>query len=70
MIQRAQFSPLNEDLISNAVTAALKEDLGLAGDVTTNATVAEHATATADLTAREAGIISGLDVAEAAFSRT
>ncbi len=67
MSQNAPPAPLSPHIIVDAVMAALSEDLGLAGDVTTNATVPETATAVADIRARENGIVSGLDVARAAF---
>lgn len=54
-------------LVERAVAAALEEDLGLAGDLTSQATLAPDATATASLSAREAGVIAGLDLAAAAF---
>ncbi|WP_079166948.1 carboxylating nicotinate-nucleotide diphosphorylase [Streptomyces oceani] len=47
---------------------ALEEDLDHGVDVTTVATVPEEAMATADLTAREAGVVAGLQVAEAVLS--
>lgn len=54
-------------LVQRAVADALAEDLGLAGDITTDATVAADATATAVIAARKPGVVSGLDLAEAAF---
>lgn len=54
-------------LISKAVEAALLEDLGLTGDITTEATVAAPARATAVFSARTPGVISGLDVARETF---
>lgn len=54
-------------LIDRAVAGALEEDLGLAGDLTSQATLAPSATATATLSAREAGVIAGLELAAAAF---
>jgi len=54
-------------LIDRAVEAALAEDLGLAGDLTTQATISPQAEATATINAREAGIVTGLALAEAAF---
>ncbi len=57
-------SPL---LVEDAVRAALAEDLGRAGDVTTQATIPAGATAKAVVAAREAGVVAGLPVAEAAF---
>jgi nicotinate-nucleotide pyrophosphorylase (carboxylating) len=54
-------------LIDDAVRQALAEDLGRAGDITTQATIPDNATATATLVARTAGVICGLDIARAAF---
>lgn len=54
-------------LVSRAISEALAEDLGLAGDITTDATVATTATARAVIAARKPGIVAGLDLAEAAF---
>jgi nicotinate-nucleotide pyrophosphorylase (carboxylating) len=54
-------------LIRNAVEQALAEDLGGRGDLTTDATVTASARARATFGARKAGVIAGLDVAEAAF---
>jgi nicotinate-nucleotide pyrophosphorylase (carboxylating) len=54
-------------LVERAVAAALEEDLGLAGDLTSQATLAPGALATASLSTREAGVIAGLDLAAAAF---
>lgn len=47
--------------------AALEEDLGLAGDLTTTAIIPEDAEAEVGIVARQAGVIAGLDLAEAAF---
>jgi nicotinate-nucleotide pyrophosphorylase (carboxylating) len=54
-------------LVERAVAAALEEDLGLAGDLTSQATLAPDAWASATLSAREPGVIAGLDLAAAAF---
>lgn len=54
-------------LVEAAVRAALAEDLGLVGDLTTNATVAADTAAHAVIAARKPGIVSGLALAEAAF---
>ena len=54
-------------MVEDAVRAALIEDLGRAGDITTNATIAPDATATAELASREDGVIAGLGLAETAF---
>lgn len=53
--------------VERAVAAALEEDLGLAGDLTSQATLAPDAWAVAVLGAREPGVIAGLDLAAAAF---
>ena len=58
---------LPRPLIVRAVELALAEDLGVRGDLTTDATVPAHVRAVAMFGARRPGIISGLDVAEAAF---
>lgn len=54
-------------LVERAVAAALEEDLGLAGDLTSQATLTPEARATASLSTREVGVIAGLDLAAAAF---
>jgi nicotinate-nucleotide pyrophosphorylase (carboxylating) len=56
-----------DDLL-DLVDRALTEDVG-SGDVTTEATVPESARAVATILQKEAGVISGLDVAEAVFRR-
>jgi nicotinate-nucleotide pyrophosphorylase (carboxylating) len=55
-------------LVARAVADALAEDLGLAGDLTTDATVAADAHADAVIASRQAGVIAGLDLAEEAFA--
>lgn len=60
--------PLDPGLIRRAVEAALAEDLGLAGDITTNALLPASARAKAVFAARRPGVISGLPVAAAAFA--
>ena len=54
-------------LVATEVAAALEEDLGGAGDITTDAMVPADATGEAAIVARQAGVIAGLDLAEAAF---
>lgn len=51
------------------VAAALREDLGRAGDVTSDAAFAGGERAVGALVARRPGVIAGLDVAEACFRR-
>ena len=57
---------LSSDEIGRAVREALAEDIG-SGDVTTLATVPEHATVTALMVAREDLVLAGLELAETAF---
>jgi nicotinate-nucleotide pyrophosphorylase (carboxylating) len=54
-------------LIAKAVSEALAEDLGTAGDITTDSTVPEDTHASALFVTRKPGVIAGLDVAKAAF---
>jgi nicotinate-nucleotide pyrophosphorylase (carboxylating) len=62
----AFLSPL---AIEEAVDRALAEDLGRAGDVTSVATVPPSLGGRAVVAARQAGVIAGLPLAEAAFRR-
>jgi len=58
---------LPQNLIATAVADALAEDLGLAGDITTNAVISRDTVASGVFAARKPGVIAGLDVAAAAF---
>jgi nicotinate-nucleotide pyrophosphorylase (carboxylating) len=62
----AFLSPL---VIDDAVTRALEEDLGRAGDVTSTAIVPAGTPARAVVASRRAGVISGLPLVEAALRR-
>ena len=62
----AFLSPLAVD---EAVTRALEEDLGRAGDITSIATIPEPTKAHAVMVARQAGVIAGLPLALAVFRR-
>ncbi len=53
--------------MDDAVRRALAEDLGAAGDITTNATVPAHVQARAVIAARKAGVIAGVPVASRVF---
>jgi nicotinate-nucleotide pyrophosphorylase (carboxylating) len=66
---RPSFSvaPLPELMFEPLVRAGLLEDLGRAGDLTTNAIVPPDLQTTTVLAAREPGIVAGLDVASLAF---
>lgn len=59
--------PLPRLMLEPAVRAALLEDLGRAGDVTSDAVIPVGTRATAVMRAREAGVAAGLDAARLAF---
>ena len=65
LLADAGLDPLEVEDIANV---AIQEDLAGGVDVTTVATIPEEAVATADFTAREAGVVAGLRVAEAVIS--
>ena len=60
---------LNPLEIDAAVTRALNEDLGRAGDVTSLATIPETTPARAIVVARAAGVIAGLPLVAATFAK-
>ncbi len=62
-----QVPPLPAIMIEPAVRAALLEDLGRAGDITTDAIVPASARAATALVARNPGVVAGLDCALLAF---
>ncbi|GAB5435844.1 MAG: carboxylating nicotinate-nucleotide diphosphorylase [Falsiruegeria mediterranea] len=59
-------TPLPKTIIEPAVRRALAEDLGEVGDITSNAVIAPGHTAQVVASARQPGIIAGLDCAEVA----
>lgn len=65
--RRASRLELPKLLVDQAVRTALTEDLGLAGDVTTDPIIPTDAKGAAAIVAREDGVVAGLDLAEAAF---
>ncbi|MCZ9347371.1 carboxylating nicotinate-nucleotide diphosphorylase, partial [Streptomyces sp. TRM76130] len=65
LLTDAGLDPVEVEDIANV---AVQEDLAHGVDVTTVATIPEDAVATADFTAREAGVAAGLRVAEAVLS--
>jgi nicotinate-nucleotide pyrophosphorylase (carboxylating) len=54
-------------MVEPLVRAALLEDLGRAGDITTDAVVSAQARAETELVARQPGVVAGLDLAALAF---
>ncbi|MGW2716411.1 carboxylating nicotinate-nucleotide diphosphorylase [Streptomyces sp. NPDC001492] len=65
LLADAGLDPVEVEDIANV---AIQEDLDHGVDVTTVATIPEEAVATADFTARDAGVVAGLRVAEAVIS--
>lgn len=59
---------LDDVLLTPWVTAALTEDLGRRGDVTSQATIPEDKTARLVIKARDAGVICGIDLARLSFA--
>lgn len=62
-------APLPDVLLEPYVNAALAEDLGRRGDVTSLATIGEDQHATLHIIARAAGIVAGMDLARLAWHR-
>ncbi|MER7768031.1 carboxylating nicotinate-nucleotide diphosphorylase [Kitasatospora sp. NPDC096140] len=65
LLEEAGLDPIE---VEDIATLALAEDLAGGEDVTSVATVPADAVATADFTAREAGVVAGLRIAEAVVS--
>ncbi len=59
--------PLPLIMVEPSVRAALLEDLGRAGDLTTDAIVPAHLTTETVMVARQTGVVAGLDYALTAF---
>ncbi|MGO4706149.1 carboxylating nicotinate-nucleotide diphosphorylase [Microvirga sp. 2MCAF38] len=60
--------PLPHLLVEPIVRAALMEDLGRAGDITTDAVIPATAILHGAIVARESGVVAGTDVASLAFA--
>lgn len=61
------FSPLPRIMLEPLVRMTLLEDLGRAGDVTTDAVIPAEACSSVALVARQPGVVAGLDLALLAF---
>ena len=59
--------PLPDMLLEPLIRAALAEDLGISGDITTRTVIAPGTACQGSLRAREAGIASGMQLAAIAF---
>ena len=60
-------APIPRPIVERVVATALAEDLGLIGDITTEATIPAGRQATCVMAARQAGTLAGIDVAAATF---
>lgn len=60
-------TPLPDIMLEPLVRAGLLEDLGRAGDITTDAIVPPDLVSRVVLTARDSGVVAGLDLARLAF---
>ncbi|MBB5666206.1 nicotinate-nucleotide pyrophosphorylase (carboxylating) [Rhizobium leguminosarum] len=60
--------PLPRLIVEPLVRAALLEDLGLAGDITSASVIPHDHRSTVVMAARQPGVIAGLDAAELAFA--
>lgn len=63
----ARLTPLPALLVEPIVLAALREDLGRAGDITTDAVIPAGTHMVAAMVARQRGVVAGLQCAELAF---
>lgn len=63
----ARLAPLPALLVEPIVLAALREDLGRAGDITTDAVIPAGTHMVAAMVARQRGVVAGLQCAELAF---
>ncbi|MDF1625545.1 MAG: carboxylating nicotinate-nucleotide diphosphorylase [Parvibaculaceae bacterium] len=67
MSQLNDLHPLPSFIVERAVRAALEEDLGDAGDITSQSTIPAGTQSRVVLRARQPGVIAGLDAARTAF---
>lgn len=67
---RTHLPELPRLMVDEAVKAALLEDWGRAGDITSQSTLPAKARASAVIAARKPGVLAGLALAESAFRQT
>ncbi len=67
MRANSELPPLPRLLIEPVIRSALAEDLGLAGDLTSNAVIPADHRSTVTMQVRKPGVIAGLDAARLAF---
>lgn len=66
--QEWDVAPLADVMLEPLVRQTLREDLGRAGDLTSNLIIPAQATAKLRLAAREEGVLAGMDLARLAFA--
>ena len=66
----AELTPLPAHLVREAVERTLAEDLGLSGDITSQACLPAEARARVVMASRQAGVVSGVQLAVEAFRQT
>lgn len=64
----SRLTPPSPVLYDHLILTALREDLGVAGDLTTEATVSAGARGEASIGARATGVVAGIEVAARAFT--
>ncbi|WP_184336938.1 MULTISPECIES: carboxylating nicotinate-nucleotide diphosphorylase [Rhizobium] len=67
-VPEMSLTPLPRLIVEPLVRAALLEDLGLAGDITSAAVIPGEHRSTVVMAARQPGVIAGLDAADLAFT--
>ncbi|WP_155133088.1 carboxylating nicotinate-nucleotide diphosphorylase [Pseudovibrio flavus] len=65
----ASLPTLSQIKVDDAVKAALLEDFGRAGDITSQATIPAEATARAAIVSRQNGVLAGIDLAISALAQ-
>lgn len=68
LVSRSPLAPLSAFVYEPIVRAALAEDFGLGGDLTSEATIPLGTPGFAQIVARESGVVAGQDLARAAFT--
>ncbi|MBQ0819512.1 MULTISPECIES: carboxylating nicotinate-nucleotide diphosphorylase [Microvirga] len=68
LVTQNALAPLSRLLVEPIVRAALLEDLGRAGDITTDAVIPADARLHGAIVAREPGVVAGIDAALLAFT--
>lgn len=68
MTSQLEFGTGEQESASRLIEAALTEDLGQAGDITSRAFLVSESTGTVQIVSRESGVLAGLPIAEMVFA--